>query len=190
MAHFIDKLEVARRQIIEAICLFFEERDLVAIHTLIASAHQILIDVGKTSDVESAVKATTGLQKPEVQELLKTINYPYNFFKHADKDPEGKINIEPLERLTSDFIMDSIVMLQRLANDIPNEAKIFWFWFVSKYPQEFDNLPKDGEIAKMQQQQLADWDFPKIVQFIKFSNIVNEANKSPQSTPKSGATEL
>ncbi len=178
MAHFIDKLEVARRQICEAIYLFFEERDPVSIHTLIASAHQILFDVGKISNVASAIKATTNLQKPEIQELLKAINYPYNFFKHADKDPDAKINIEPLERLASDFIMDSIVMLQRLANDIPNEAKVFWYWFVSKYPQEFDNLPKDGEIAKMQEQELANCDFPTIVQLIKFYNIFKETNKA------------
>ena len=177
MAHIINKLEVARRQIAESIRLFFEERDLVAIHTLIASAHQVLFDVGKFNNVTSSVKSTTGLRKKEVQELLKAINYPYNFFKHADKDPEDNINIEPLERLTSDFIMDSIIMLQRLSNDIPNEAKVFWSWFVTKYPQEFDNLPKDGAIVKIQEQELGDWDFPTIVQFINFSNMINEANK-------------
>jgi len=39
-----------------------------------------------------------------------------------DRDPEGRINIGPLERFISDFIMDAVVMLQRLTNDIPKEA--------------------------------------------------------------------
>jgi len=37
--HWVDKVEVARRQIREAVRLFFEARDLVVIHTVIASAH-------------------------------------------------------------------------------------------------------------------------------------------------------
>ena len=42
-----DKLDVIRRQIKEAVRLFFEERDRVVIHTIIASAHQILFVIGK-----------------------------------------------------------------------------------------------------------------------------------------------
>ena len=173
----IDKLDVVRRQIKEAVRLFFEKRDRVVIHTIIASAHQILFDLGKQTHVKSAIKNTVALRKPEIQEHLRTINYPYNFFKHADRHPRGRINIGPLERLTSDFIMDAIVMLQELAGDLPTEAKIYWFWFVSKYPQEFDNLPKDGMIAKMQKEGLSEWDFPTIRQFLLFSDIMEEANK-------------
>lgn len=85
--------------------------------------------------------------------------------------------------------MDSIVMLQRLSKEIPNEAKVFWFWFVSKYPQEFDNLPQDGEIAKMQEQNLSEWDFPTISQFINFSNIINEANKANPDDAKNSTAD-
>ena len=161
----IDKLDVVRRQIKEAVRLFFEKRDRVVIHTIIASAHQILFDIGKSKNVKSVVKNTEALRKPEIQKYLKTINYPYNFFKHADQDPEGQINIAPLERFTSDFIMDAIVMLQQMSADIPTDAKVYWFWFVSKFPQEFDNLPDDGEIAKMQREGLAEWDFQTISHF-------------------------
>ena len=79
MEQVIDKLEVARRQIVESIRLFFDEKDWVAIHTLIASAHQILFDVGKIKNVPSVVKNTNGLRKPEIQQLLKTINYHITF---------------------------------------------------------------------------------------------------------------
>jgi len=109
----IDKLEVVCRQIKEAVRLFFEERDRVVIHTIIASAHQILFDLGKQTHVKSVVRNTEELRKPEIQKYLRTINYPYNFFKHADRDSAGRINIGPLDRLTSDFIMDAIVMLQQ-----------------------------------------------------------------------------
>ncbi len=163
----IDKLDVVERQIKESVQLFFEGRDLVVIHTIIASAHQILFDVGKLSEIESAIKNIKSLSQAEVREFLKTVNYPYNFFKHADKDPEGKIDIGPLSRLAQDFIMDAIVMLQILKGTIPFQAKVFWFWFVSKYPEEFSNLPKDGEIATMQEANFAALDFEEIALFLK-----------------------
>lgn len=180
----IDKLEVVRRQIKEAVRLFFEERDRIVIHTIIASAHQILFDLGKQSHGKSAIKNTEELRNPEIQKYLRTINYPYNFLKHADRDPGGRINIGPLDRLTSDFIMDAIVMLQQIAGDIPTEAKVYWFWFVSKYPQEFDNLPKDSVITKMQSEGLSEWDFQTFYQFLLFSNIMEEANKANSSDAK------
>ena len=131
-AHWIDKQEVVRRQVREAVRLFFEERDPIVIHTLVASAHQILFDLGAPKDIASVVKNTEALRGAELQSFLRPINYPYNFFKHADKDADAKINVGPLERFTQDFIMDAVVMLQRLCGVIPLEAKVYWTWFVSK----------------------------------------------------------
>ena len=144
------------------------------IHTVVASAHQILFDLAESKDIKSVVKNTAALRGEELQEYLRSINYPYNFFKHADRDPEGKINIDPLERFTQDFIMDAIVMLQGLCGDIPTEAKVYWYWFVSRYPEEFDNCPDGGVIKKMQEQGLADWDFETIRQFLSFCDVVKE----------------
>lgn len=187
--NIIDKLDIVHRQIKEAVRLFFEERDRVVIHTIIASAHQILFDLGKQTHVKSALKNTEALRNSEIQKHLRTINYPYNFFKHADRDPGGRINIGHLDQLTSDFIMDAIVMLQQTAGDIPSEAKVYWFWFVSKYPQEFDNLPQDGEIAKMQSEGLSEWDFPTICQFLLFGDIMEEANKANSADTKIRVTD-
>lgn len=171
-AHWIDKFDVVRRQMREAVRLFFEQKDLVVIHTIIASSHQILFDLGRQKGIDSAIKNTSALRNNDMQQFLKTINYPYNFFKHADRDSDSKINIGPLERFTADFLMDAIVMLQRLSGDIPLEAKVYWFWFVSKYHEEFDNCPDDGEIKKMQAEKIVDWDFPTICQFLTFCDIV------------------
>jgi hypothetical protein len=175
---WIDKAEVARRQLSELVRLFFEERDFVVIHTVIASAHQILFDIGKNKGVKSMLKNTEALRGRDLQDYVKTINYPYNFFKHADHDPDRKINIAPLERFTSDFIMDAIMMLHQITGDIPLQAKVFWFWFVSKYPQEFEDCPEGGEIKKMIEERLADWDFPTIRQFLSFCDIMEQAGRA------------
>jgi hypothetical protein len=186
--HWIDKLDIVRRQIKEAVRLFFEQRDAVVIHTIVASAHQILFDLGESKGIASVVKNTAALKGDEIQSFLHSINYPYNFFKHADRDPDAKINVGPLERFTQDFIMDAIVMLQRLCGNIPTEAKVYWVWFVSKYREEFDDCPADGEIKKMQEQGLASWDFPTICQFLTFCDLAEGANNSLNSgASKTGA---
>ncbi|HPQ44029.1 MAG TPA: hypothetical protein PKZ42_07340 [Syntrophales bacterium] len=172
--NLIDKHDVVKRQIKEAVRLFFEQRDAVVIHTIIASAHQILIDLGKAKGIESFVKNTQVLKGNEIQNFISLINYPYNFFKHANRDATAKIDIGPLEQFIQDFVMDAIVMLQRLCGDIPIEAKVYWMWFVSKYPEYFDDCPDDSEIKKMQEQGLANWDFPTICQFLTFCDVVNE----------------
>lgn len=178
--HWVDKIEVAKRQIVEAVTLFFESRDIVVIHTVIASTHQVLLDVGKDSSVISVIKNPEGFTREEFRRHVKTVNEPYNFFKHADKDPKGKINIAPLERFTSDFILDAILMFQNINGNLPMEAKVFWAWFVSTYPEEFSNCPKDSEIQKMISLGLNDWDFPVILQFLKFSEVMKEVNKAEE----------
>ena len=83
--------------------------------------------------------------------MLKNVqlSYPFNFLKHADRDPDAKINVGPMLRFSGEFIMETILLLQQIANDIPIEAKVFWTWFVSKYPQDFANLPDGSEIRKL-----------------------------------------
>jgi hypothetical protein len=186
---WIDKIEVTKRQISEAVTLFFESRDLVVIHTIIASAHHILIDVGKESGTVSVIKNPEGMTREEFRKHVGTINEPYNFFKHADKDPKGKINIAPIDRFTSDFILDAIIMLQRISGNIPLEAKVFWSWFVSTYPDEFNDCPDDGAIKNLMSMGLNEWDFPTISQFLVFGDIMQEANNQMQPTPKSGVAD-
>lgn len=171
-ASWIDKIEVARRQISEAVRLYFGERDCVAIHTIIASAHQVLFDIGSKRGTVSALKNPATVHDLPFKGYVRNINYPYNFFKHADHDSDGRINVAPLLEFTSDFLMDAIWMLQQIAGELPIEAKVFWAWFVSKHPEGFDNLPEESEIRKMQQLRLADWDFPRILTFIEFAHTV------------------
>jgi hypothetical protein len=180
---WINKIEVAKPQISEAVTLFFESRDIVVIHTIIASAHQVLLDVGKELGVVSVIKNPTGMTREEFRMHVKTINEPYNFFKHADNDPKGKINIAPIDRFTSDFILDAILMLQNISGDLPLEAKAFWGWFVSTYPDEFDDCPEDGAIKNMISMGLNEWDFPTISQFLVFGGVIQEANKASNPTP-------
>lgn len=153
---WINKIDVAKKQITEAVKLFFENRDPVVIHTVIASAHQILIDVGKDQGITSVMKNPDGLTREQFRNHDKIVNRPYIFFKHADNDPDGKLNIAPIERFMCDFILDSILMFQNLSGNLPLEAKVFWSWFIGTYPDEFDDCPEGGAIKYMINMGLAD----------------------------------
>jgi hypothetical protein len=130
---WVSKPQVAKRQLTTAIRLFFERRDPIAVHTLIAAAHQVLTDLGKPKGIVSLVKG--GQQAAE----RKVVNFAANFFKHANKDPEGRINVAPLSDVTAEFLMDAVVMLHRLSSDLPIEAKVYWAWFVTKNRDLFEN---------------------------------------------------
>lgn len=179
----VSKVDVATRQIREAVLLFFERRDIIVIHTVIASAHQILCDLARRAGISSVVKNTAALKDDEVQSFLRDVNYPYNFFKHADRDPDKSVNIGPMERLTADFIMDAILMLQRLTGSIPRDGHIYWAWFVSRYREEFDNLPADGETARMQKLELGKMTFRELAAFVRYGRL------APASTQQMDAAD-
>jgi hypothetical protein len=170
----VGKLDVARRQIVEAIRLFFERRDPIAIHTLAAAAHQVLVDLAhRNGKARSILKGAKGSVLAEDAEYLRSINFPFNYFKHADRDPDAFVNIGSLGRLSQDLILDCALLLQQLAKRIPAEVKIFWAWYVALHREEFDDLPRDGAIGKLQALNLDQMPFDEISRFIVFSNIVD-----------------
>ena len=134
---WIGKVDVAKRQLCEAIRMFFDERDPMGIHTLVAAAHQILFDIGRRQGVVSIIKPVAESPSGEAA-YNKRINFAINFMKHADKDPDAKINVSPLLPLTQDLLMDAVRMLQCIDGNLPIEAKTFWSWFVSYRRDEFE----------------------------------------------------
>jgi hypothetical protein len=168
----VDKVEVARRQIKTAVRLFFENCEPVALHTLVAPAHQILVSIGEKKGIHGALKNAKALQGADANKYLAHINFAFNFMKHADRDESAKINIVPLSRLTSDFLMDAILLLQLVSGDISIEAKVFWTWFVSTYPDEFETSLPDGPIKRIQQMGIEKWEFTEIRKLLEFADVV------------------
>jgi len=154
----------------------FGERDPVAIHTLVAAAHQVLFDIGRRQDVVSIVKPIGKSSPSDEAAHDKRINFAINFMKHADKDPEMKINVSPLLLLTQDLLMDAVRMLQCIDGNLPIEAKTFWTWFVSCRRDEFQGC--GPTIDSMIQEDLASWGFPRISMFLKFAGIAGDESEN------------
>jgi hypothetical protein len=96
----VTKIGAARSQLIEAIRLFFEQRDPVSIHTLVGASLQILHD--HIDDVSIVWDKNLFLHKDTIfikdeyrKEWHAKVNEARNFFKHADRDlRDGKTIIE------------------------------------------------------------------------------------------------
>lgn len=133
----ITPLEAGKRQLKEAIWLFFEERDPIAIHTLTKAAHEILFRLGEPQNVASMVWNHIAMKPKFKKEYVKAMNTAANFFKHAGENPQEVINFKP--RLTHFFLSDAIRLLAQIKEEPFFEAQMFNAWFVKEYPETLED---------------------------------------------------
>ena len=126
------KFDVAERQLLQAIKLFFNNEDPISIHTLSESAGQVLNDIGKEYDAISFIR-TNDLIKPEKRtEWLNHIFKSRNFFKHANKD---KNEVHEFKSEFNDFsLLDSVNMYCSIKKKWVPETIMFQMWFSANYP--------------------------------------------------------
>jgi hypothetical protein len=95
MAEWIDKMDAARRQLEAAVDLILDGVDPVPIHTVVSAADQIVSDVAAKRGIKLFVEeAFKAYFKPEHHDQARRhLRRFANFFKHADKDHDGKIEL-------------------------------------------------------------------------------------------------
>lgn len=139
----VSKMEAARRQLLLVINLFFEERDPVAVHTLVGASLTILHDHFDTdaAGVSKLILHPKSIYiKDECRKKWTNLTRDAkNFFKHADFDlNKGRGEIEFETDLNIFYIFEAIGCLRILEatkfEDSP-EFKIFMIWFAIKYPE-------------------------------------------------------
>src|SRR5688572_12649416 len=84
--HFeiVTKLEAAERQLWVAIRLFFERRDAIAVHTLAAAAHSVLVDLARPRGVKIFFEKGK-YARPEDKEDNEMLRAAQNFFNTGPK---------------------------------------------------------------------------------------------------------
>jgi len=91
----ITKLDAAERQLLEAIRLFFEERDPVCVHTLAAAAVGVLDDLARSKGMSRPLRDSARIAPEHRNDWIAAINAAQNFFKHADRDPDASLEFRP-----------------------------------------------------------------------------------------------
>jgi hypothetical protein len=93
----LTKLEAAERQFRQAVSLHFGGVDPVSALTLAAAASEILRDVAKRKGVHHPLhNEVVPLVPPgKRKEFRRLIRKPQNFLKHARRDPDAAIALNP-----------------------------------------------------------------------------------------------
>lgn len=131
----ISKLEGARRNLKAAVRLFFENGDPIAIHTLAAAAQGVIRDVAKSRGLNhpSILHDHPHVPKDARKQWIKFLNEPRNFFKHADKDPDGMLEFDEVanERL----LLDACITLAEISDQALSEVNVYLGWFTTANPK-------------------------------------------------------
>ena len=145
----ITKLDAARRQLREAILLFLEGRDLVAVHTLASAALQVLADLGKLTEVKSLLKSAHYIREEKKKEWHAIMGAAQNFFKHADKDPQATLAFHPTA--TPFYMLDAVLLFNQIAKHAFPVGNAYLTWFYLAYP----DLLEEGAVKQYYLQALA-----------------------------------
>lgn len=133
MSHTIkvSKLDVARRQLEQAIFLFFNDGDPIAIHTLVAAAYNIVRDLNIKTNADGKMiktKLVNEAKESERKRIKDKISEAENFFKHADRDPEAVLNFNP--SMTGLLLYDAIQHYKSLSSENSAYFKVYDAWVI------------------------------------------------------------
>jgi hypothetical protein len=145
MAHeTITKLQAAERQLRVAIRLFFERRDLVAVHTLAAAALGVLGDLARPCGLWSIFKNNPVIRPERQAEMATLFNEAQNFFKHADRDPQSKLKFN--HETIKFYLYDAASLYMQLTGQQFQEIIVLRTWLAAKCPDLFvEGAFKDKE---------------------------------------------
>lgn len=162
----LGKIEAAERHLKEAIRLFFEERDPVAIHTLAAAAHGILRDLARGRKLEhlSMIYDNPLVPEEEKSKWVKAVSAPRNFFKHADKDPEGTIEFNGAQNIN--LLLDAVLLYGSVAEKSLSEASVFLGWFTTANPDMRGTLRNDQIGDYCVRNNISPSDMPRFLELI------------------------
>lgn len=141
----ISKLDAAKRQLETALQFFLRNGDPVSTHTLVGAVHQILEDIANYKGITSLRRDVLARVKEEYKdEITKKLNVAKNFFKHADKDPDGilEFNLES----TPLMLLDACRMYTILTSESVPLIKIFNLWHYANYPESLILSDQEREI--------------------------------------------
>ena len=141
----LTKLQAAERQLRVAIRLFFERRDLVAVHTLGAAAQEVLRDLGRPRGIKSIVKENALIRPGYKKKVMTTLNEAQNFFKHAGRDPDEQLKF--YYEATQFFLLDAALLYFQFTRRQFPEVTGLIAWSVVKFPNILVEGPLKQQIT-------------------------------------------
>jgi hypothetical protein len=152
MARFetITKLDAAERQLRQAVRRFFDEDDMIGVHTLTMAASGILNDLAKRRGIKRPFRDNSFLRPGKEKWWHGVLTDAQNFFKHADRDPDATLDFYP--GATPFLMFDAVLLHHELrrdsgANPWIAETLVFMQWFGLKYPDSVGGILHEASVT-------------------------------------------
>lgn len=145
----IDKLQAARRQLESAIKAYFQEDDMLSIHTLVAAVYNLLNDIGvsRGNSPRMYKDVLLGMINPEYRPTVRPmLNKLDNFLKHANRDPNDTIKYSP--EITEFVLLDCAREYQRLTSSQQPLMQTYEAWLLVSRPHMFIQNPLYNELRQ------------------------------------------
>lgn len=120
---------------------------MIAVHTLAAASLQVLADLGKKAGFVSIVKNPVSIREDKRKLVFDRINAAQNFFKHADRDPKSILNFYP--DATPFYILDAVILSEKLHGYRSSEIGVFHTWFILNYPDTLSDGSLRGYVEEL-----------------------------------------
>ena len=139
----LEKREVAKRQLNAAINLWFDDGEPIAVHTLACAAHELLASLLQKAGKKPLMFDASLYQSGYAEEARRMWNKHYNFFKHADRDPDSLIEFPTA--VTDIFLLMAVEGWIELVGEREPIHFAFWAWCVIRFPNLMQMKDAEGE---------------------------------------------
>lgn len=156
----ISKRDAANRQLDEAIRMLFEQRDPVAVHTLVGAATLIFTDLVEAQVPEKSwdtmAQNDNNLDKKSYFQIMRKTQ---NFIKHAKSDADDVLEFDTTEAPT--LVMLSTLNNGELGGTLSREQSFFQLWYLAAHHKslewESSDIPNAinvfGDISQLTEQE-------------------------------------
>ncbi len=122
----LTKIDAAEAQLKTAVRMYFQDDHLAPIYTLANAVREVVGQVGKHLEIETVQKEIAVARGMKVEEMIRPLSKTANFFKHADRDPTGTIDLEDDD--VEIVLFFACHDFGRVAGGMPVEAQVFEAW--------------------------------------------------------------
>ena len=171
----VTKLEAAERQLRVAIRMFFERKDMLAVHTLASASLQILDDLAVKRGISKRMYGEMYKLPPEERKMMVTsFREAQGFLKHADKDPPEKV-LKFRPEMTKFFLFEAARLAYEMLGRMAPEcgALITWFTVACPYVFEIDDAPHLQIEAESLSKTLKPDDFEYVLYMMDHPSLIN-----------------
>jgi hypothetical protein len=135
----LTKIDAAEAQLKTAVRMYFENEHIVPIFALANAVREVVGKIGDHLDVETTQKEIARARGVTVAEMVRPLSEKAAFFKHADRDPTAKIDLEDDNVEVALFF--ACHDFGRVAGGMPIEAQVFEAWVYAAATERVSDAP-------------------------------------------------